>query len=134
METAVSADRTTYVSVAAIGVAATAHGITMEDGLHGMMSVAYTIVTRSVTVVLSVVRIELVLKLLCRGWGFGHVQLEVVAIFPSFGTAGVVRRRARQASLILNASCLFRGWCRPYQLLSSESPRFHAMLASTTFK
>jgi len=88
---AMSADRTTSAS-AATGIAVKAYKITTKDGLHGTMTVEYVVVTHAAIVAPPVVRIERVLRVACLGWGFGRVRRENVTIFPSFRTAGLIRR------------------------------------------
>lgn len=85
------ADRTISVSVAT-RIAAKVYKITAEGGLHGTMTVAYMLETQPAIVVPSVVRIERVLRVAYPGWGFGRVRQEVVTIFLSFRTAGLIRR------------------------------------------
>jgi hypothetical protein len=89
---AMPADRIIYVSAAATGIAAKAYKITIEDGLHGTMTVAYVIVTHPAIVVPSVVRIERVFKVADPGGGFGRVRQEVVTIILSLGTAGLITK------------------------------------------
>jgi len=88
------ADRTIYVSATATRIAAKAYKITVEDGLHGTMTVAYMIVTYSAIVVALVVRIERVLRVACPGWGFGRVRQEVVTIFLKFRNGWTDKERA----------------------------------------
>jgi len=85
------ADRTIYVSAAATTITVETK-ITVEDGLHGTITVAYVIATHPAIVVASVVRIEPVLRGAYPGWAFGRVRQEVVTIFLSFGMAGLIRR------------------------------------------
>ena len=108
---AMAADRTINVSGATI--AAKANNIIAEAGLHGTMTVAYAIVTHSAIVVLSAVRIERVLRVACSGGGFGRVRQEVVAISPSIGTAGLMKRwpSARLSPSVFNFS---RGCCESF--------------------
>jgi hypothetical protein len=89
---AMPADRIIYVSAVATRIAAKAYNITVEDGLHGTMLVAYVIVTHPAIAVPSVVKTERVLRVVYPGRGFGRVRQEVVTIFLRFGTAGLKRR------------------------------------------
>jgi hypothetical protein len=89
---AIPADCTIYMSATAARIAAKAYKITVEDGLYGIMTVAYVIVTHPAIVVPLVVRIERVLRVVYPGWGFGRMRQEVMTIFLSFGTAGLIRR------------------------------------------
>jgi hypothetical protein len=80
------------VSAGPTRIAAKVYKITTEDGLHGTMTVAYVIEIHPAIVVPSVVKIERVLRVAYSDWGFGRVRQEIVTIFQSFGTAGLIRR------------------------------------------
>jgi len=88
---AMSADCIISVSTVT-GIAVKAYKITIKDGLHGMMTVEYVVVTYAAIVAPLVVRIEWVLRVACLGWGFRRIRWENVTIFLSFRTARLIRR------------------------------------------
>jgi len=90
IQMAMSAGHTIYVDRA--NVTAEADQMVKKAGLHGMMTVAYAIVTHAAIVVLSAVRTEQVLRRAGSGWGFGRVPQDIVAITPSIRTAGLTER------------------------------------------